>query len=198
MLLHVYLLGMVGMLAGGFWVQVVRSEMPCPLCMAQRMALTLAAIGPAWVLLQCRFGHRDGASMLVRGMAVSALGAMAGLIIGTRQILLHILPGDTGYGTPVLGLALYIWVVIACLAILLITSITILLHDRLEPRPVSSLNPFTAVSLWLLAILTIGNAGSAFLESGFSLFLPGNPTGYQLFGLLGELAGQFSGSLLGG
>lgn len=44
-LLHVYLLGMVGMLVGAFWMQVAHSEMPCPLCMAQRMALTLAAIG---------------------------------------------------------------------------------------------------------------------------------------------------------
>lgn len=181
-LLHVYLLGMVGMLAGGFWMQVAHSEMPCPLCMAQRMALTLAAIGPAWVLLQCRFGHRDGASMLVRGMAVSALGAVAGLIVGTRQILLHILPGDTGYGAPVLGLALHIWVVIAGMVILVVTSVTMLFHNRLEPRPVGRLNPITAGSLWLLALVTAANAGAVFFEAGFSLFLPENPTGYQLLG----------------
>ena len=73
-------------------------------------------------------------------MAVSALGGIAGLIIGSRQILLHILPGSADYGTPVLGLPLYTWVVVACLVVLLVTAVTSLFHDVLEPPPVERLN----------------------------------------------------------
>lgn len=181
-LLHVYLLGMVGMLLGGFWMQFVYRELPCPLCVAQRLALALAALGPAWVILQCRFGHRDGASMLVRGMGVSALAALAGLVIGTRQVLLHILPGSEGYGTPVLGLSLYTWVVVACLVVLLVAAVTTLFHDRLEPPPVERLNPISIGSLWLLVVVLVANALSVFAEAGFHLFLPDDPVGYRLFG----------------
>lgn len=181
-LLHVYLLGMVGMLLGGFWMQFAYSEMPCPLCVTQRLALSLAAIGPAWVILQCRFGHRDGASMLVRGMAVSILAAIAGLILGGRHVLLHILPSDAGYGSPVLGLSLYTWVVIACMVILLVAAVTLLFHDRLEPPMVERLNPMSIGSLWLLALVLLINAGSVFAEAGFHLFLPADPTGYRLLG----------------
>ena len=92
--------------------------------MGQRLALTLAAIGPAWVILQCRFGHRDGSSMLARGLGVSGLAAVAGLIISTRQIRLHILPGNPGHGELVLGLGLYIWVAVACLVVLTIAAVT--------------------------------------------------------------------------
>jgi disulfide bond formation protein DsbB len=181
-LLHVYLLGMIGMLLGGFWMQFAQGELPCPLCVAQRMALSLAAIGPAWIIVQCRFGHRDGASMLVRGMAVSALGAIGGLVLASRHILLHILPGDTGYGLPVLGLSLYTWVAVACMVILLITSITMLFHDRLEPPMVERLKPVSIASLWLFIAVLGVNAVSVFAEAGFNLFLPDDPTGYQLFG----------------
>ena len=181
-LLHVYVLGMVGMLLGGFWMQFAHAEMPCPLCVGQRLALALAAIGSAWVVLQCRFGHRDGSSMLVRGMAVSALGAIAGLILSARQVLLHILPGSEGYGLPVLGLSLYAWVAVACMVILLITALTALFHDRLEPPMVQRLHPVSIGTLWLLALVLLANAASVFAEAGFNLFLPGDPTGYQLFG----------------
>ena len=170
------------MLLGGFWIQFAYGEMPCPLCVAQRLALSLAAIGPAWVILQCRFGHRDGASMLVRGMAVSMLAAIAGLILGGRYVLLDILPGEVGYGTPVLGLSLYTWVVIACMVILLVAAVTSLFHDCLEPPMVERLNPISIGSLWLLILVLLLNAGSVFAESGFHLFLPADPTGYRLLG----------------
>ena len=120
--------------------------------------------------------------MLVRGMAVSALGAIAGLIISSRQVLLHILPGDSGYGTPVLGLALYTWVSIACLVVLLVATVTSLFHDRLEPAPVERLNIVSKASLWLLTLVILVNAATVFALAGFNLFLPDNPTGYRLFG----------------
>ena len=120
--------------------------------------------------------------MLVRGMAVSILAAIAGLILGGRHVLLHILPSDAGYGSPVFGLSLYTWVVIACMVILLVAAVTLLFHDRLEPPMVERLNPMSIGSLWLLALILLINAGSVFAEAGFHLFLPADPTGYRLLG----------------
>ena len=57
-----------------------------------------------------------------------------------------------------------------------------LLHECLEPRPVGRLNFFSIRSLWFLEMVIAANALSVFLESGFNLFLCGNPTGYQLLG----------------
>ena len=44
--------------------------------------------------------------------ALSLLAAAAGAAFATRQILLHILPGDPGYGTALLGYHYYTWALI--------------------------------------------------------------------------------------
>ena len=144
--------------------------------MGQRLALTRAAIGPAWVILQCRFCHRDGSSMLARGLGVS------GLIISTRQIRLHILPGNPGHGELVLGLGLYIWVAVACLVVLTIAAVTCVLHAMLENQPMQRLKWFSTATLGALALTIVVNAIAEFTLAGFNAFLPDNPTGYQLFG----------------
>jgi hypothetical protein len=40
---------------------------------------------------------------------MSVIAAVGGACISIRQILLHIVPPDPGYGDPVLGLHLYTW-----------------------------------------------------------------------------------------
>ena len=40
------------------------------------------------------------------------LGALLGMVMSTRQVLLHIKPGDPGYGGTVLGLHFYTWALI--------------------------------------------------------------------------------------
>ena len=51
-------------------------------------------------------------------LAVAILGTVAG-----RQVLLHVLPGDPGFGTPLLGYHLYTWSFLAFVCIGLILSV---------------------------------------------------------------------------
>src|SRR3954469_12774889 len=90
-------------LAGAFAAQLLLGELPCPLCLLQRLQFTVLAIGP---ILNIRFGPRPS------HYAMSLLAAAAGAAFSTRQILLHILPGDAGYGSALLGLHYYSWALV--------------------------------------------------------------------------------------
>ena len=85
-------------LAAAFAAQFVLHELPCPLCLLQRILFATLAIGP---ILNIRFGPRPS------HYAMSLLAAVAGAVASTRQVLLHILPGDAGYGSALLGYHYY-------------------------------------------------------------------------------------------
>ena len=77
-------------LAAAFAAQLLLDELPCPLCLLQRIQFALLAVGP---VLNVRFGPRPS------HYAASLLVAAAGAAFASRQILLHIMPGDPGYVT---------------------------------------------------------------------------------------------------
>ena len=87
-------------LAAAFAAQLLLGELPCPLCLLQRIQFALLAIGP---ILNVRFGPRPS------HYAASLLVAAAGAAFAMRQILLHIMPGDPGYGSALLGYHYYTW-----------------------------------------------------------------------------------------
>ena len=78
-------------------MQIAYDELPCPLCLLQRVAFTALAVGP---VLTLRHGPRPAHYGLV------IIAALMGAAIAARQILLHIMPGDAGYGSALLGLSL--------------------------------------------------------------------------------------------
>src|SRR5262249_9463202 len=77
-------------LAVTFAAQLLLDDLPCPLCLLQRIQFAMLAAGP---ILTLRFGPRPS------HYAVSLFAAIAGAAFATRQILLHIMPGDPGYGS---------------------------------------------------------------------------------------------------
>ena len=81
-----------------FAAQLLLNELPCPLCLLQRIQFAMLAIGP---ILNLRFGLRPS------HYAVSLFTAITGAAFATRQILLHIMPGDLGYGSALLGYHYY-------------------------------------------------------------------------------------------
>jgi len=87
-------------MGGSLAVQFIMGELPCPLCILQRYAIVGLAMGP---LLNLRFGIRP------RHLSVTLMFALFGIAVSTRQVLLHIVPGSGGYGTPIFGLHLYSW-----------------------------------------------------------------------------------------
>jgi disulfide bond formation protein DsbB len=107
-------------LAVAFAAQLLLDELPCPLCLLQRIQFAMLAVGP---ILNVRFGPRPS------HYAVSLLAAIAGAAFATRQILLHIMPGDPGYGSALLGYHYYSWAFIG-FALAIIALAAVLLFDE--------------------------------------------------------------------
>jgi disulfide bond formation protein DsbB len=177
--LNVWVLALV--LTAAFAVQLVSGELPCPLCVMQRVARMLVALGPTHVLLRARGGVLTARDVAIgNGMAIVA--ALVGATASGRQMLLHILPGDAGYGAPVLGLHLYTWCFVAFVcqiaasAVMLLTAVW--LEDKAAPIPERSIGVTTIA----FAVIVVANLGSVIAEAGLNWDLPENPVRYLLFG----------------
>ncbi len=118
-------------LTAAFAAQLVLHELPCPLCLLQRILFATLAIGP---ILNIRFGPRPS------HYATSLLAATAGAVVSSRQVLLHIMPGDAGYGSALMGYHYYTWALIGFIAAIVLLA-SILLFDRqfddTVPQPIS-------------------------------------------------------------
>ena len=165
------LYGIALVLAIAFAAQLLLNELPCPLCLLQRIQFALLAIGP---ILNVRYGPRPS------HYSLALLTAAAGAAFAMRQVLLHILPGDPGYGSALLGYHYYTWAFIGfAVAIILIAAV--LLFDRQfqdDAKPVQA-GAFASIAVWLVIALTALNVISTLLECGFAA-CPDNPVEYEL------------------
>ena len=180
-LLHVWVLGVCVVVIGAFLVQFVGHELPCPLCILQRMAMLLAAMGPMLIIRRATIAGSDSTADFSTGFGMSILASVLGLAISGRQTLLHILPGDPGYGDAVFGLHLYTWAFIVFIVILLVSGLTLVMGSMMvvgnrPGRP----GAWTRITSWVLGVVITANAISVFAESGTDWFLPDNPTDYRL------------------
>jgi hypothetical protein len=159
-----------------FYWQFASGELPCPLCLLQRVAFTALAVGP---ILTLRHGPRPAHYGLV------ILAALMGGAIASRQILLHILPGDAGFGSAFLSFHLYTWAFL-CFAAAMVGAAVMLLFPGQFASPAapprSGRLETTAVALILA--LTALNAASALIECGFA-GCPDTPVHYELLGSAG-------------
>ncbi|MFZ2158732.1 MAG: disulfide bond formation protein B [Bradyrhizobium sp.] len=161
-------------LTAAFAAQILLHELPCPLCLLQRIQFAALAVGP---ILNVRFGPRPS------HYALSLFAAAAGFAFSTRQVLLHIMPGDAGYGTALLGYHYYTLALIG-FAVAIVLVAAILLFDRqferdgAEMEPVAP-GPFATVAVWLVIALTALNVASTLLECGFGACAD-NPVVYEL------------------
>ena len=163
------LLAVCGSLVIAFAYQIVLNEIPCPLCQLQRVALILAGIG---MMLNIRFGPSAVHYALI---IFSALG---GMTASTRQVLLHIAPGDAGYGSALFGLHFYTWGLISFL-IMLVFSAVMLCIDRNHmqvSRQVATRSLTTLVILIFLALVAANMISSVMVCQFGSC--PDNPTDY--------------------
>lgn len=177
-LFHVCILGICAVLIGAFVIQFGYKEMPCPLCLIQRMCMILAALGPAYVLVEGRSRHAHGLSIIGSGFGMSILAAVGGMAVSARQVLLHIAPGDPGYGAPVMGMHLYTWALVVFVAVIVVSGLTIMFQPTLELPRSQRMRWLTRLTLGLFALVIAANAVSALLEAGPNLYLPDNPERY--------------------
>ncbi|MGE8569817.1 disulfide bond formation protein B [compost metagenome] len=163
------LLGITGVLGMAFAWQFIYDELPCPLCLLQRVALILAGVG---FLLNMRLGP----SPMHYAMSIAA--SLGGMLASGRQVLLHMAPGDPGYGSPFLGMHFYTWAFIA-FCVIIVFCILMQTADRkwgdsMLKKPVSVLG---IVVMALFFIMTLANVGTTTLECGFGP-CPDNPDSY--------------------
>ncbi len=165
------LYGIALVLIAAFAGQILLGELPCPLCLLQRVLFATLAIGP---ILNIRFGPHPS------HYALSLLAAVVGATVSARQILLHIMPRDPGYGSALLGYHYYTWAFVAFVAAIVLIAIVLVFDDWLRDDKISRpVGLFAAGAVWLVVGLTAVNAASTLLECGFRA-CPDNPTFYEL------------------
>jgi disulfide bond formation protein DsbB len=154
-----------------FYWQLAYGELPCPLCMLQRAAFAALAIGPVLTI-------RHGPKPQFYGLAI--LAALMGAAVAARQILLHIMPGDPGFGSPLMGLHFYTWAFLGFVAAILAAGVMLMFGGQFAAteRPVRA-GAFERGAVWLIIALTALNAVSALAECGLAS-CPANPVRYEL------------------
>jgi disulfide bond formation protein DsbB len=169
---------LVGILTGAFAVQFWLGEPPCPLCVMQRIAFMLVGLGLLHTLLRAHTTGLTSRSIAV-GQGMAIIGASVGALAAGRQILLHILPGDPGFGSPVFGLHLYTWCFIAFGCQIAASAVFLIASTWLEDSKVQG--PMTTIAAAAFVFVVVVNLVSVIAEAGFNSDLPADPTGYLLF-----------------
>jgi disulfide bond formation protein DsbB len=147
------LLAVNGSLSYAFFDQLYFGELPCPLCLLQRVAYVLIGIA---LILNIRFGAH-GAHY---GWGI--LGAVAGMAVSLRQILLHVMPGDTGFGNTFLELHFYTWAFVGFFCLIVAQAILMMLPSS----GVRNHGWFAkAMVIWFI-LLVLANVLSTLLECG--------------------------------
>ena len=147
-----------GVLLSAYGVEFFWHEVPCPLCLLQRLCMISAAIG---CLLNMRFGiHMSHYGLIL-------LSALAGGTVALRQISLHVCPGFPQFGFPVLGLSLYTWSFVVFVCIGLAVAGLLFLYDPLKDKAESfRFSKFGTFVFSLLFIVTAANVITTFLHCG--------------------------------
>lgn len=155
-----------------FLFQFLLGELPCPLCLLQRVGFLIIGIG---FLANLRFGFRPSHYVL------SLLGALFTAMVALRQITLHIVPGTGSYGDAILGFHLYTWSFIASMAIILWISFILALDRQFfQTLPQKSWTKWlTHILFAFMIMLAIGNFISVLIECGITQ-CPDNPEVYHL------------------
>ena len=155
-------------------MQYAFGELPCPLCLLQRVAM----LGVCFGLMQ---NFRNGFSD--RNLGYSLLFSVFLLIVAARQTLLDIYPrpGHEYVGSAVLGLHMPVWSILIAVALISAFALRLCVLGTEDgsrpPDRKSSLGRLaTALSLYVIAIAMI-NFGSVVVQCGLSQC---HTTGYAL------------------
>lgn len=162
-----------------YFYQLKLYELPCPLCLLQRVGFVAVGVGLGLNLL---YGPRP------QHYAIVLLAALFGGSVAVRQILLHIVPGTGHYGSPVLGLHYYTWAAI-CFFLILFGTAAMMMFDRQyvtdpksEPRFGGS--TLAKVAFFVMLGLAALNAVTTLLECGPGICAD-PPTSYKLIDEVG-------------
>jgi len=163
---HLYLLAMLlvvaGILTAAMVMQYAFGELPCPLCLLQRVAL----FGVCFAVI---LGLREDDTARTTGLGL--VFSIFLLIVSVRQTLLDIYPrpGHEYIGTAVLGLHMPVWSVLIALALLAGYTLKLIAFGDTQRPHISSypvLQRLTAVAAVYVIVLCAINLGSVVLQCG--------------------------------
>ncbi|VVC75636.1 Disulfide bond formation protein B [Aquicella siphonis] len=165
------LAGILTTLFMAFAFQIILNELPCPLCLLQRIGFLGIAFG---FLLNLRFGMRPS------HYAIALFSAIYTSFVALRQIALHVVPGTGSYGDALLGFHLYTWSFIISMTVVTVTILLMGLDRQYEqatfPHRVSVL---VHVLFSIMVVLTAANLVAVYMECGLSQ-CPDNPVHYRI------------------
>ena len=175
---ELFMLGMMAVIAAilttAMVMQYAYGELPCPLCLLQRVAM----LGVCFGLMQ---NFRNGFSD--RNLGYSLLFAVFLLVVSVRQTLLDIYsrPGHEYVGSAILGLHMPVWSIVIALALITAFALKLCVIGTEDgARPPERTSTFgrlaTLVSLYVIVVALV-NFGSVVLQCGLGQC---HTTGYAL------------------
>lgn len=180
--LHAWLLAYTVVMLSAFFIQFVMGEFPCPLCMLQRYGMILSTLAALFLIMQARRGTLTTARY-AQGLGLGLIAVLAGASVSVRQIELHILPGDPGYGEPFMRLHLYTWAFITFVIVMIYVGVMLTLMPRGIPQAPdadSAARKVSTVIIWLFIGVVAANVVAIIFLEGFAAVLPDDPTSYNL------------------
>lgn len=167
------LVGLAGILTTAMVFQYASDELPCPLCLLQRVAMFGTCFG---IILHFRHGYSG------RNIGLSLIWALFLLIVSARQVLMVICPrpGHAYPGSAILDLHMPVWSVVIAVALLASFAIELALFGDERLREGNRPWAVTRLAGWLslyVIILCVANLASAALQCGFDAC---HTTGYKL------------------
>ena len=173
LILWLMLLALAGALTAAMGFQFLDGEIPCPLCLLQRVAMFGICLG---LMQQLSGGETQ------RGAGIAMIFTVLLLIISVRQTLLDIYPrpGHAYIGRAVFGLHMPVWSVLIAVALLLGFAIRLAIFGGPTSTPAAEGSMFRRLSYSLglyVAILCAINCLSVLVQCGIGEC---HTTGYAL------------------
>ena len=159
------LLAFAGVLTAALVLQYAYGELPCPLCLLQRVAMFGICFG---IMLDFRRGFS------YQNVGFSLLFAVFLLVVSVRQTLLDIYPraGHAYIGNAVFGIHLPVWSIIITVVLLAAYAVQLCVLGRDTDLPLIEAKNYPAlkrmgegVSLYVLALCAV-NFVSVFVQCG--------------------------------
>jgi disulfide bond formation protein DsbB len=179
---YIYLLAMMAVIAAilsmAMILQYANGELPCPLCLLERLAMFGVCFG---IIMNFRNGFS------YRNTGISLLFSILLLVFSVRQTLLDIYPrpGHAYIGSAVFGLHMPVWSIVIALCLLSAYAIKLALigdDEHLRETPVSAFplvaKAATVLSIFVIALCAI-NVVSVVIQCGLSEC---HTFGYKLLG----------------
>ncbi|WP_058120368.1 disulfide bond formation protein B [Photobacterium kishitanii] len=165
------LLGITFVLLMASVLQVVLNELPCPLCLLQRLGFMLVMFG---FMLNVVYGPQQ------RHYGILIIGALFGAATALRQVSLHVIPGTPGFGSPVFGIHYYTWAFILFSLTIVGVAVLQLLWNKDWNNNDYKINRFGKFVCLVAIFAVVVNVVSTFIECG-PYQCPDNPVTYWLF-----------------